>query len=163
MGSSSFGPFMSRWVKKSYPDVKSDLCTCFIERGFSLTKDRGYAMITMQSWMFLGSFEKMRSSLIGTSRSCPCFTWAPRVRRHRRRGRQRHGRRRYNGRAACEGAYVRLVDINGSVPSAEGPRGDRRPRLRPVLPPRRRDLQAGPRHPHRLLGQRRVAFSFPRG
>ena len=66
MGSSSFNPFMSKWVKKHYPDVKSDLCTCFIERGFSLAKDRGYAaMVTMQSWMFLGSFEKMRSSLIG--------------------------------------------------------------------------------------------------
>ena len=66
MGSSSFNPFMSKWVKKNYPDVKSDLCTCFIERGFSLAGDRGYAaMVTMQSWMFLGSFEKMRSSLIG--------------------------------------------------------------------------------------------------
>ena len=65
MGSSSFGPFMSRWVKKNYPDVKSDLCTCFIERGFSLARDRGYAaMITMQSWMFLGSFEKMREKLL---------------------------------------------------------------------------------------------------
>ena len=54
MGTSSFGPFMSRWVKKNYPDVKSDLCTCFIERGFSLARDHGYAaMITMQSWMFV--------------------------------------------------------------------------------------------------------------
>ena len=34
MGSSSFNPFMSKWIKKNYPDVKSDLCTCFIERGF---------------------------------------------------------------------------------------------------------------------------------
>ena len=25
MGSSSFGPFMSKWVKKNYPDVKSDM------------------------------------------------------------------------------------------------------------------------------------------
>lgn len=116
MGSSSFGPFMSRWVKKGYPDVKSDLCTCFIERGFSLAKDRGYAaMITMQSWMFLGSFEGMRSSLIGgksilsmlhlgygafdSLNSKVVNVTADVV---------------YNGRAACEGAYVRLVDINGS-------------------------------------------------
>lgn len=115
MGSSSFGPFMSRWVKKSYPDVKSDLCTCFIERGFSLAKDRGYeAMITMQSWMFLGSFEGMRSSLIGgksilsmlhlgygafdSLNSKVVNVTADVV---------------YNGRAACEGVYVRLVDING--------------------------------------------------
>lgn len=115
MGSSSFGPFMSRWVKKGYPDVKSDLCTCFIERGFSLAKDRGYAaMITMQSWMFLGSFEGMRSSLIGgksilsmlhlgygafdSLNSKVVNVTADVV---------------YNGRAACEGVYVRLVDING--------------------------------------------------
>ena len=45
--------------------MKSDLCTCFIERGFNLVEDKGYAaMVTMQSWMFLGSFEKMRSSII---------------------------------------------------------------------------------------------------
>lgn len=65
MGSSSFNPFMSKWVKKNYPDVKSDLCTCFIERGFSLAKDRGYsAMVTMASWMFLSSFEAMRRRVL---------------------------------------------------------------------------------------------------
>ena len=50
MGSGSFSPFMSKWVKKNYPDVKSDLCTCFIERGFALAINCGYAaMVTMQS------------------------------------------------------------------------------------------------------------------
>lgn len=65
MGSSSFNPFMSKWVKKNYADVKSDLCTCFIERGFNLAKDRGYsAMVTMASWMFLSSFEAMRRRVL---------------------------------------------------------------------------------------------------
>lgn len=65
MGSSSFNPFMSKWIKKNYPDVKSDLCTCFIERGFNLAKDRGYsAMVTMASWMFLSSFEAMRRRVL---------------------------------------------------------------------------------------------------
>lgn len=65
MGSSSFGPFMSKWVKKNYPDVKSDLCTCFIERGFGLARERGYsAMVTMSSWMFLSSFEAMRCRIL---------------------------------------------------------------------------------------------------
>lgn len=116
MGSSSFGPFMSKWVKKSYPDVKSDLCTCFIERGFSLTKDRGYAaMITMQSWMFLGSFEKMRSSLIGSKSILSMLHLGPRA--FDAIGGEVVNVTAdvvYNGRAACEGAYVRLVDINGS-------------------------------------------------
>ncbi len=68
MGSSSFSPFMSKRIKKNYADVKSDLCTCFIERGFDLVQKHGYsAMVTMQSWMFLGSFEKMRAKLIEQS------------------------------------------------------------------------------------------------
>lgn len=116
MGSSSFGPFMSRWVKKNYPDVKSDLCTCFIERGFSLAKDRGYAaMITMQSWMFLGSFEKMRSSLIGSKSILSMLHLGPRA--FDAIGGEVVNVTAdvvYNGRSACEGAYVRLVDINGS-------------------------------------------------
>ena len=116
MGSSSFNPFMSKWVKKRYPDVKSDLCTCFIERGFSLAKDRGYAaMVTMQSWMFLGSFEKMRSSLIGCKTIVSMAHLGPRA--FDAIGGEVVNVTAdviYNGRAACEGAYVRLVDINGS-------------------------------------------------
>lgn len=116
MGGSSFGPFMSKWVKKNYPDVKSDLCTCFIERGFNLAKDRGYsAMITMQSWMFLGSFEKMRSSLIGGKSILSMLHLGPRA--FDAIGGEVVNVTAdvvYNGRAACEGAYVRLVDINGS-------------------------------------------------
>lgn len=65
MGSKYFDPWTSSWIKANYPDVKSDLCTCFIERGFGLAKHNGYsAMVTMQSWMFLGSFEKMREKLL---------------------------------------------------------------------------------------------------
>lgn len=65
MGSSSFGPFMSKWVKKNYPDVKSDLCTCFIERIFSLTETAGLAgLATSNSWMFLSSFENLRQQLV---------------------------------------------------------------------------------------------------
>lgn len=116
MGSSSFNPFMSKWIKKNYPDVKSDLCTCFIERGFNLTKDRGYAaMVTMQSWMFLGSFEKMRSSLTGGKTIVSMAHLGPRA--FDAIGGEVVNVTAdviYNGRAACEGAYVRLVDINGS-------------------------------------------------
>lgn len=65
MGSSSFNPFMSKWVKKNYPDVKSDLCTCFIERIFSLTETAGLAgLATSNSWMFLSSFENLRQQLV---------------------------------------------------------------------------------------------------
>lgn len=66
MGSSSFNPFMSKWMKTNFPDSCKDLCTAFIERGYSLSKNHGYAsMVTMSSWMFLSSFEKMRNDIIG--------------------------------------------------------------------------------------------------
>ncbi|MBR3325904.1 MAG: Eco57I restriction-modification methylase domain-containing protein, partial [Atopobiaceae bacterium] len=65
MGSSSMNRWMGAWVKRRYPEECRDLCTCFIERGFSLCGDHGSsAMITMQSWMFLGSYERMRKKLL---------------------------------------------------------------------------------------------------
>lgn len=65
MGSSSFGPFMSKWVKRNYPDVKSDLCTCFIERNLSLAKVGGFAsLVTSDTCMYLSSFIAMRTSLV---------------------------------------------------------------------------------------------------
>lgn len=116
MGSSSFNSFMSKWIKKNYPDVKSDLCTCFIERGFNLVEDKGYAaMVTMQSWMFLGSFEKMRAKVIDNKTIVSMAHLGPRA--FDAIGGEVVNVTAdviYNGRAACEGAYVRLVDINGS-------------------------------------------------
>ena len=68
MGSSNFDPWTSAWIKANYPDVKSDLCTCFIERGFGLAKHNGYiAMITASSWMFISSFEAMRKKLLANA------------------------------------------------------------------------------------------------
>lgn len=116
MGSSSFNPFMSKWVKKNYPDVKSDLCTCFIERGFSLARDRGYAaMVTMQSWMFLGSFEKMRGKVIDNKTIVSMVHLGPRA--FDAIGGEVVNVTAdviYNQHSDAEGAYVRLVDINGS-------------------------------------------------
>lgn len=123
MGSSSFGPFMSKWVKKHYPDVKSDLCTCFIERGFDLAEERGYAaMVTMQSWMFLGSFEKMRAKLIDKKTIVSMAHLGPRA--FDAIGGEVVNVTAdvvYNDHAAdgVQGAYVRLVDINGSEPKRQ--------------------------------------------
>ncbi len=65
MGSSSMGRWTAVWVKRNYKDESRDLCTCFIDRGFSLCNDSGTsAMVTMQSWMFLGSFERMRKGIL---------------------------------------------------------------------------------------------------
>ena len=69
MGSSSFNPFMSKWMKKHYPDSCKDLCTAFIERGYTLARENGYtAVVTSQTWMFLSSFKTMRTTLIEKKR-----------------------------------------------------------------------------------------------
>lgn len=66
MGSGNMNPWLSGWVKKAYPDEKGDLCTCFIERSVKYARTGGYAsLVTMHSWMFLGSYEAMRQKLIG--------------------------------------------------------------------------------------------------
>lgn len=65
MGSSSFNPFMSKWVKKHYPDSCKDLCTAFIERELTLPKTDGYSgIITSDTCMYLSSFERLRNKLI---------------------------------------------------------------------------------------------------
>lgn len=65
MGSSSLGKWNGKWIKDSFPEAYRDLCTSFIDRGFTLSSDQGYsAMVTMQSWMFLGSYEKLRGKLL---------------------------------------------------------------------------------------------------
>lgn len=65
MGSSNMSKWLANWTKKHCPDSKRDLCTCFIERGFSLAQHNGYlSLVTMQSWMFLGSFEQLRSKMV---------------------------------------------------------------------------------------------------
>ncbi len=66
MGSSNMGPWLAKWTAKHHPDAKRDLCTCFLERGFTLANEAGYsAMVTMESWMFLSSFERFRSKVLG--------------------------------------------------------------------------------------------------
>ena len=65
MGSSSFGPFMSKWVKKNYPDVKSDLFSSFVVRMFNFAKDHGECgVMSPFVWMFIGSYEKLRNEII---------------------------------------------------------------------------------------------------
>lgn len=65
MGSSRFNAWMSQWIKKNYPDVKGDFCTCFIERSMGLLSPQGYgALSTSNVWMFLTSYEKLRNKLI---------------------------------------------------------------------------------------------------
>ena len=65
MGSKGMNALVKKFAKDHFPDAKSDLFACFIKRGFTLAKDGGHnAMVTMQSWMFLSSFVKMREWIL---------------------------------------------------------------------------------------------------
>ena len=56
---------VNNYLKKNYPDSKSDLFAVFIERCGQMIVDKGYqAMITQHSWMFLSSFEKLRKKMM---------------------------------------------------------------------------------------------------
>lgn len=64
MGGNGMNARLSDYVKKFYPDSKSDLFAVFIERCAQMDKRGGYqAMITQHAWMFLSSFEKLRAKL----------------------------------------------------------------------------------------------------
>ena len=65
MGGKGMNPELKEYAKKNFPDSKTDLFSMFIERGFLWCKPTGFnSMVTMQSWMFLSSYESMRSSII---------------------------------------------------------------------------------------------------
>ena len=65
MGSARMGKTLSGYAKKNYPNSKSDFFAMFMERWNKSLLPGGYnSMVTMQSWMFLSSFEKMRVNLL---------------------------------------------------------------------------------------------------
>ena len=67
MGGGNMNAVLSNYVKKNYEAGKADLFSVFMqvceER---LVLDGKYGMINMQSWMFLSSFERLRTHLLDT-------------------------------------------------------------------------------------------------
>lgn len=62
---SNAGSKLSDYVKANYPDSKTDLFAVFIERCKQMLVKNGYqAMITMHSWMFISSYERLREKII---------------------------------------------------------------------------------------------------
>ena len=56
---------MSNWIRDNYSESKFDLFAAFIERNLLLARNAGLvSMITMQSWMFLSSFENLRRKIL---------------------------------------------------------------------------------------------------
>lgn len=72
MGGNGMNTALKDYAKATFLDSKSDLFAMFIERGFGWCRPTGFhSMVTMQSWMFLSSFELMREKLlVGKTLSC---------------------------------------------------------------------------------------------
>ena len=65
MGAGNMGSLLSAFAKDYYPASRTDLFAMFIELCMRLAGRSGQvAMITMQSWMFLASFEKLRGRIL---------------------------------------------------------------------------------------------------
>lgn len=120
MGSGNMGNGLKKFVNDHYKDGKADLFAAFMLRNLQLIQPNALlGMITMQSWMFLSSFEGLRKSLLANNAietmvhlgsgafdsiggevvSTTAFT----IRRHQ---------------ASEKGIYLRLVDVQGDSDQA---------------------------------------------
>lgn len=65
LGRAGMNDTLSNFAKQEYHDSKADLCAIFVERGMELCKPNGFVcMLTMQSWMFLSSYQRFRQQLL---------------------------------------------------------------------------------------------------
>lgn len=69
MGGGNMNAELSKYVKGNYEEGKADLFSVFMIVAKDLLAPKGkYGMINMQSWMFLSSFEKLRTNLLKLSK-----------------------------------------------------------------------------------------------
>jgi putative restriction enzyme len=65
MGSSGMNAKLSDYTKANYPHSKSDMFSCCMDRAIRMIKPHRFvSMITMESWMYLSSFESFRTDII---------------------------------------------------------------------------------------------------
>lgn len=64
MGSGSMNKGLTDFLKKNYPDSKSDLFAAFMEVDHYIKQGGFYAAINQHSWMFLSSYEKLRRNIL---------------------------------------------------------------------------------------------------
>lgn len=67
MGGSGMNATLSDFIKKNYPDYKSDLFSAFVVKCTKMAKLEGYlGFLTPYVWMFIQSYEKMRNYIYNT-------------------------------------------------------------------------------------------------
>ena len=65
MGGGKMNSVLSKYVKDNYEEAKADLFSVFMDMGMERLVSNGkMAQINMQSWMFLSSFEKLRTQFL---------------------------------------------------------------------------------------------------
>lgn len=65
LGGKGMNGRLGTWAKDNYPDSKSDLFAMFVERGLEMLPKLGYsAMVTMQAWLFIDTYEELRLKIL---------------------------------------------------------------------------------------------------
>jgi hypothetical protein len=65
MGSKGMNTIVKKFANQCYPDAKSDLFSCFIERGLTLSSNTGrVGIVAPYVWMFISSYSSLRSKII---------------------------------------------------------------------------------------------------
>ena len=65
MGNRGMDAKLKKYINKHYKDEKSDMFSVMMSQMFNMTSSNGFvANVTMQSWMFLSSYEKFRTNLL---------------------------------------------------------------------------------------------------
>ncbi|EPN9986676.1 TPA: BREX-1 system adenine-specific DNA-methyltransferase PglX [Vibrio cholerae] len=68
LSSKGMNTALKTYARMQYPNSKSDTFAMFIDAGFRLTKPTGFnSLVTMQSWMFLNSFEELRHQILNNT------------------------------------------------------------------------------------------------
>ena len=114
MGGSGMNATLSNFIKKNYPDYKSDLFSAFVIKCMEMAKSEGYlGFLTPYVWMFIQSYEKMRNYIYHTrtietliqieysafeEATVPICTFVLK-----------------NSKVCKNGAYVRLAEFHGGM------------------------------------------------
>jgi type II restriction/modification system DNA methylase subunit YeeA len=68
IGNKGLNEALKSFARENFPDSKADIFAMFIERNLALLKRSGSsALVTMQSWMFLSSFEALRGKVLSNN------------------------------------------------------------------------------------------------
>lgn len=78
MGRKNMNSELAKYVERHYPEGKADLCTTFMLIAKEMLQGNGkMGLVTMESWMFLSSYEKLRVEFLSNYRidSLSHFDW----------------------------------------------------------------------------------------